>query len=393
MLAAVITAAAFLAVKGLPPPVDMSNVGSCQPEFSADVERRRLEFPDMDGMLSARLKVRLEAETWDALVAKVKPNFIIKTQTPWRDENPDGRDFMWIEEGSDGRLAFRLEEAYTWRPTDQKSRWVLVDPVMQPEGKAWDVLWDQAWSNFSGNMLPMKVVVGAEPRWPGYAKVNSTDPRGGTVYEIGWVSSVCDGSGCCQTRRNLFIWRDAAGRWYFLGEGPDGSSSKNGYANWSEVEVRSTVHWSVAERPAPWRIDFVEATTRSEGFADGAEGLPEVTLCRDAVMNVRPDALPASWSWTSTRDYEYLVAASGDTLDQAAARLAAWTGDWKIPADETLRAKGRNLVWGACRYQLWRLNPELMERRLAAGTRIQLPSEEQIKATAKRIAENKPEKK
>jgi hypothetical protein len=391
MLAAVITAAAFLAVKGLPPAPDMSNVGSCQPGLAAVVERRRLDFPDMDGPLSARLKVRLEAESWESLVAGAKPDFIIKTQTPWRDENSDGRDFMWIEEGSDGRLAFRLEEAYTWRPKGQRSRWVLVDPVMPPEGKDWDALWDQAWSSFSGNMLPLKAVVGKEAQWPGYAKVNSTDPRGGTVYEIGWVSSVCDGSGGIQTLRNLFVWQDAGGRWYFLGEGPEGGSGKCGSCNYSDVEVRSTVHWS-AGGAAPSRIDFVEATLRSEGFADGAVGLPEVTLCRDAVMTIRPDSLPAAWAWTGNRQYEYLVATSGDTLDQAAVRLSAWTGDWKISADETMRAKARNLVWGACRYGVWRLNPDLMERRLAAGTRILLPSEEEVMAIAKRMANNEPEK-
>ena len=178
------------------------------------------------------------------------------------------------------------------------------------------------------------------------------------------MSSVCDGSGGIQTLRNLFVWQDAGGRWYFLGEGPEGGSGKCGSCNYSDVEVRSTVHWS-AGGAAPSRIDFVEATLRSEGFADGAVGLPEVTLCRDAVMTIRPDSLPA---------------------------VSAWTGDWKISADETMRAKARNLVWGACRYGVWRLNPDLMERRLAAGTRILLPSEEEVMAIAKRMANNEPEK-
>ena len=149
-----------------------------------------LKWPDLEGPLSAGLKVRAEADTWDELVAKVKP-----TLTWGRFQGkpmPDCGfpDMMWVEVGPDGKPVFRLEQALTWKPAGQKARWVLLESA--------DI--QMSWNGKEGAAVrPEKVAVvnkrplGYHP--VSYAIVKGRQPRNGVVYEVGWAMGMCPGNG------------------------------------------------------------------------------------------------------------------------------------------------------------------------------------------------------
>jgi len=351
--------------------------------FDREEERRFLKDPGWTGPLSSRLGVRVEAASWEELVAKVKPTFTWGNLDAWACEasNTGLPKMMWIDEDLAGRPIFRLEKAYAWQPSaDQEARWVLVK-LMPADGGGSDIEANNLLGEqINGRAMPICVkVTDAIPDAPGdgmladYAIIRGRDPRGGTVYEIGWSHEMCMGSGHWVYRDLIYVWRDAKGVWRLLGEGACESEGCNGRrecgGSWCEVSVR----WQ--GEPVRPMVFFAQGMRRSEA-GEGPIGLPDLVSYGDAVLDGTGDTLPVALKWSGG---EYMRAEKGDTLEKMAWRLVVWrevdTMDsahyWEPwldkPSPELLRQRE------ACREELLRLNPKLSANdsdELVEGTQV-----------------------
>jgi len=366
-----------------------------------EYEQAALENPEWTGPLSSRLNVRTEADSWDELVAKVKPTFTWGKRTFRMDEDepedmPDDTgfpDMMWIDQGSDGEPVFSLARAFAWAPTyGEKARWVLLDvPAYTPKDDG-DADEDEYGPGalrrqIAGREMPIRVRVTSEipgkPDGGGYAAYAislGTDPRGGTVYEIGWPQEMNEGSWQFVECRRLYVWRDQAGTWRRLGKGPSDSYARIGYGACGSSKSQSSVQWRDT-RPV------VTVVLRSEQHQHGGEdgGIdttvkPIHVTCSVATLNATVDELPAKLEWSKT---EYLMTAEGDTLATIVHRLAVWdeyhdelTPHWweareENPSPELLTQRAETLK--AVVAHLRRLNPNLPaneNEKLPADTRI-----------------------
>jgi len=330
----------------------------------------------------------VEAASWEELVAKEKPTFTWGNpgfQTE-RGMPSDGfPDMMWIEGGADGKPVFRLERAYTWKPAaDEKVRWVLVELVEHDNGIIVDNFFHE---QIAGRMFPIRVNVTDEisgdpdRRWfADYAIVRGSDPRGGTVYEIGWSQNIASGMGRWISCRQIYVWRDMNGVWRLLGEGLGESGGKTG-PEYHNCSCEVNVEWR-GELPHPVRprVGFVLVEWNSETGEDAT--MPDLVLYRDSVLDGASDRLPVALKGSGA---EYMRAEKGDTLEKVALRLAVWdeikmkdSKDYFYwdprkdkPSAELLRWREKYLQF--CRDELLRLNPQLsgnMSDELVEGTQV-----------------------
>lgn len=327
--------------------------------YSKRLRQIALDSPDIEGQLSAALMVRAEADTSDALVAKVKPTLAWgQPDGPTKLGLPDCGcpDMMWIEDGTDGMPVFRVDRAYTWKPADQKARWVLLDKV---DGDDATLVTEQV----AGRSMPEVIHVKSER--PGgdhptsFALIKSTHPTGGMVYEVGWEVEMSGGTGHWETTRMLYVWRDAGGKWQLIGEGPEQTQGRLGGMAYMAIGIESNVQWR--GDPARPIVSLVRSVWKLE-TGEGAIGLPDLTACRDAVLDATGEPLPTTFKWSKQ---DYIIAAEGDSLEKIIYRLELWQpgGMWdpyrQNPGEELLQK--RDEILREWREELLRLNPILNE--------------------------------
>jgi hypothetical protein len=319
--------------------------GGISPDDGERLRQKCLDSPDLTGPLGPGLKIRAQADTWKELVANAKPMFTWgqpELAGPLAQHAPDQGfpDMMWIEDAA-AKPVFRVARAFTWKPAGQKTRWVLVD---LNDGAIDRSSRDQ----IQGRPMPerLEVVKGApiSDGFVSYAILKASDPHGGAVYEVGWAPEMCDGTGHYRFLRLLYVWRTPAGEWKLLGEGPQEEQSHYGVTS-----CESTVRWK--GDPARPVVSFVIRDWSSEADEEPT-GRPDVTVCRDGVLDAAGGSLPAIFKFA---DVDYIVAQKGDTLDKITCRLAAGRG-W-VPNTEVPRNPEENRQ--AWRKELARLNPKL----------------------------------
>jgi hypothetical protein len=307
--------------------------------------------------LGKRLSIRVEADSWPALIEKVKPTFA------W-----NGCDMMWIEKDKLDRPQFVLDEAYMYQPTNQPRCWVLLDQHDAP--------YDEWYGGVMGNNLrgvaTLHKTVPIADNDAGeigeYAVVKSTHPRFGTVYEIGWPKLMANGSGLCEECRLLYVLKDRANQWRFLGEGIGNCSGKSGITG-IRTSVESRVIWTRSRtQELPLQIQFLCQTYESEASDD-----PDFIPRPDWVTyheSVLTGPIPAHFRPTTERSH--LLTGKDDTFNKIVQHCAEWCFDWNRWPDHDGKIVNEKIVeiW---RTGLARLNPQLPRTgNIKEGTRVQI---------------------
>ncbi len=307
--------------------------------------------------LGKRLSVRIEADSWQALVIKTKPTFA------W-----NGRDMMWIENDTNGQPQFVLDEAYIYQPTNQPPRWVLLATHAAP----FDEWYGKVMGNNLRGVATLHQTVPIADNDAGvigdYAVIKSTNPRFGTVYEIGWQMLMANGTCLCEDNRRLYVWKDRTSHWHFLGEGQGEESERGGGQT-----VESKVVWENSPtNDLPFQIQFhCEQTTSPYNVsADNTDtnNPPSVTICYDSAL-VRE--LPAQHQ--DIGHNPYLLAEKDDTLEKITLRLGFFLPGWDAWPDETKQQAEKKRILETWRAAIVRLNPNLPQHeKMNEGTRVDL---------------------
>jgi len=315
--------------------------------------------------LGNRLAIRVSAESWPALVEKVKPTFA------W-----NGRDLMWIETDLNGQPRFVLDEAYIYQPTNQPPRWVLLDTHEGP--------FDEFYGTVMGNNLRGVATVRAnipmaDNDWGAvgeFAVAKSTHPLFGTVYEIGWQKLMANGSCLCEYNRRFYVLRDRANQWHFIGEGIGDSSGKSGTTS-SSTDVKSRAIWTKSETTyPPLEIQFICQVVEGEASdAPDFDPRPTWTTYGESILTGPFPALPRE---TAARSY--LLAEKDDTFDKIAGRCAAWMPARADYPDHTSKDLSKEKTLEIWRNGLARLNPQLPKTGfLKKDTRIEILTSQEVR--------------
>jgi len=141
---------------------------------------------------------------------------------------------------------------------------MLLDmPSYKPDDQAGDYNVNNVWNlnhpkllrrQTAGKEMSVRLVLTGEEEFPGcpamhfrtgwtYAFRLSSHSRGGTVYEIAWPQEPREGSRPLTLSQRVYVWRDKAGTWRFLGEGAWNSFVQPG-AGLCEIRwSHATVEW------------------------------------------------------------------------------------------------------------------------------------------------------
>lgn len=278
-----------------------------------------------DNVIDPRLTVRQKAETFDALVKKVRPRFV------WND-----CDMLWIEHDGAGKPTFAMNRAYRLRVGGHEAYYLF-----------------EATRDFiSKDNIDYTRRADATP------KIIARDPRRGVVYRAVWISPTYDGTGHVQMSRQLFLFCDGQHRWHYIGEGPEEGDGRNSPSEYWSKRVESSVRWT-DDPAAPVEVTTTQIRTSELLVGDGvnpASGPLDVR--RDAVLG---GSMPASLRWSES---EYVVVGDkGEMRDALVHRVAYWsTGD-----DPRRKRLGELLV----SEQLREWNPTLPDA-IPAGTVVWL---------------------
>lgn len=308
------------------------------------------------------LTIREQAPSLAKLAAKAKPDFVF---------GEGGRDMMWID-GKDGDSPiFRLARVYTYQPTGQPLRVVLLN-LLRESGAGDDprVLVETTAPTVAAALHAER------PSSDGgsgqYAIVKSRGPGGAILYEVGWQSGY--GPRWWQERR-LYVLR-AAGRWQFVGEGPAEDFGKMGPSEAAATTINADVQWT-PRADAPLLIRFVMTdTTREWATSDDLAKKAQAGAGMREDLAKRTDwvlerALPAALRRASQR--EYMLSRADETLDKVVDHLFSWgLGSSGNGADDPRRAKA------ILRGELARLNRSLPAGAIPEGSRIDLPTSIEI---------------
>jgi hypothetical protein len=224
-------------------------------------------------------KVLVEADSLAKLIAKVKPD------ATW-----DNIKFLWAKKDNAGKLQFRLNEAYIYEPKGKKARWVLLSRTKGGSS-----------GGYIRAVAPLVEKVPVHDRGPGnYAIVLATDPKGGTLYQLGWGSEL-GGAGGSYSDRQFYVLHDRQGQWRLVGQLPEWSNSRRGGNRFILTSYKTgKVEWTGDDK-APVRLRFRQ--TIREGALHSEDevnlpGLPEQTTYRDGIFEGK---LPARVKWLAPR--------------------------------------------------------------------------------------------
>ena len=310
----------------------------------------------IDG-LGKSLSIREEADSWLALVQKVKPTFA------W-----NGCDMMWIENDTNGEPQFILDEAYIYQPTNQPLRWVLLDTRDAP----FDEWYGEVMGRNLRGVATLHKTVPVADNDAGvigdYAVAKSINSKFGTVYEIGWQKLMANGSCLCEDNRRLYVWKDRANQWRFIGEGIGDSTGKSGIED-DGISVDARVVWVKSKtNDLPFQIQFVCQNCETEA-SDAPNFVPRpglVTYDEYILAGTFPAPL------RRTTDRSYLLADTGDTFDKIVEHCAEWDNFWNRWPEGEQKIQNERII------EMWRtglaqLNPQLPKTgNIKQGTRVQL---------------------
>ncbi|MHC4714680.1 MAG: FG-GAP repeat domain-containing protein [Planctomycetota bacterium] len=310
-------------------------------------ERYRYPSVVLEG-LKEGWAVRMEAPTLAALLDKAKPDIVFNTV-----------DMMWADTGDDDRMRFTLDRAFRFHVEGQPTKWVLV-----ASGVRGDL---QLSGQYTRRVIEVAEAIPREDHWPSYAIVKSASDEFGTLYEIGWqgVGGI-GGSGNHEGRSVLYVLRDDAGRWRFIGEGPGECNGRSGGEYTFLYSVESTVVWT-GDPESPVEVRFVCRDAKYQGGLSDYE-IPADIVRRDYVSYteaVLEGPYPASLRRTT--EHPYMVVEEDETFDSLVEHLARWELLWI-----TNRGNARQRLLAAWRRELRRLNPSLTEGAIPAGTRAKI---------------------
>jgi hypothetical protein len=331
--------------------------------------------------LGSAFSIRAAANTWPALVQKVKPAFA------W-----NGRDMMWIERDTNGSPRFVLDEAYVYQPTNQPRRWILVkDERRTADFNVWSK--EDWWRQFSSFNLPaLAELHDSTPRpndgggYGNYAVVKSKHPHFGEVYEIGWEREMSVGTAHPTYNRRLYVYRDSLKQWHFLGEGPEDGAERGG-----DTTTRTQVHWKEVKPPElPLDIQFTTVDTVCDPpDEEDDHQATRLTTCREFTL-----APPFPSAFRETTQRPYVVAEKNDTLDKIAERLGYWQPGWKCYVDMKEDEKREGILKKQV-LELWitglaRLNPQLPRfGEVKEGTRVEILTCQEVDKLDSNICQEK----
>ena len=238
------------------------------------------ESPVTDGLvltgLGKSFSIYAAADSWPALVQKVKPTFA------W-----NGCDMMSIETDKRGQPQFILDEAYIYQPTNQPRQCILVKDERTKENyEVWQH--EDWWRQFS--MCNVHAVVSLPDSKPvsndwgyygNYAVVIAANQRYGIVYEIGWQEEMSTGNAHPEYGRRIYVFKDNTNRWHFLGEGPGEGAERGGW----DI-VKSQVVWDDSKtNELPLQIKLRrESTDYATGYDDDTNRPPDVLTTNNFVL-------------------------------------------------------------------------------------------------------------
>lgn len=232
--------------------------------------------PQITGLGKA-FTISLAANSWPRLVKKAKPTF------SW-----NGQDLLWIQTNSLGEPRFVLNEAYTYQPTNEPLKWVLLKPI-QVGGNIDDPDCETPRFFYSGQNL--RTVLTVQDQAPPFHNDGTRDSYAirldtakgfGTVYEIGWQRELSRGNAHPDYGRRIYVLRDATNEWHFLGEGPE-EGAERGY----QTNLKSRVIWeSSSSNSLPLQIRFHEEDTNYPGTsADDTKAPPPRVTHHEYVLS------------------------------------------------------------------------------------------------------------
>jgi hypothetical protein len=312
--------------------------------------------------LGENLAIHAEAGSLPELVERTGPTFTF-----------GDRDMMWVTQDDQGRPHFTVDRAYIYRPSGQPARWVLltllkgvrttVPTIRMPSSRLKYLRCDASVGESTAAEL--------DDRMPGAsALVKGRGPQGAVVYEVIWQSQMGTGSGHPVEQRRIYVLQDSSGHWRLVGEGPTSGSSAMGWRRGHVTSVGTKVDWT-QDVNAPVRIRFTVKDRNHEWFSPeelATEDPPRTVKRRDRDVYteaVLEGKLPATLRWATERPY--LVAEEGDTFDGLVRHLATWTIGW-----QTNRGSTRQVILRMWRDSLLRLNPQLAQGAIPAGTHVRL---------------------
>lgn len=305
------------------------------------------------------IKIRASADSFESLVAAVKPDF------SW------GHCYLlWIRDSATDHPSFELNRAWLYEPAGAKPQCVLLSAAKDLTEALEALLGNEA----GGCFFPL--TTGPAPSWQrisracgsgDFLRIATSTKEYGTVYEINWEGETDQHS--FSEEMPLFLSRDPAGKWHFLGIGP-----VPGTAAIAEHDVFalqfSADKASAAGVSILFTLKHVETDTAANHPLPGAALLPNLVEFHDAVLDGNSPELHFA-------AHAYMMAAAGDTLETLLRQRLAW--EWLGHADTPeVRAK-MEAGWRAA----WqKLNPTLSNpsQSLAPGTKVYLPEAETLHA-------------
>ena len=329
--------------------------------------------PDIEGELSKHLRVREEAQTLEELIAKAHPDFTWSES----DQQPNcgGPLMLWIDKEKDGRVFFRLASAFTWkRVKNQPTRWVLLEETDEPRDSAFR-------DNVANSLLPVRIQLGTEKEdvdemfAKNYAVEIVRDDKGGSIIEIGWAPDFSPPHGIFAYQVVVYVWKDAAGTWRLIGQGPTTNIDKIGMNTGLQESLNVKVRWE--GRPLRPVLDFDKACELHNVYAD----TPLLVQHDDYMLSIGADGKPGSAKKISNRSY--LVAEKDDTVAKIVERLSFWDNHWEEDPPPDLAGQPENPSKNEANHQwvskvwkkhLLKVNPDLRNKEPVQGQHILLPT-------------------
>ena len=314
-------------------------------------------------------QVRASAESWETLIAAVKPTFT------WQDVD-GGCNLMWVRNDHLNPPYFELDRAFGYQADGGNIQWVLLKAPLDAtlyhsvngvnvHGRATLV---------QEKPIPRRGTSGAGV----YAVVLASNPNHGTVYEIGWEGLMGEGTGHPFNEKRIYVLQEKSGQWRFLGEGPGEGSGKSGWDCWQYIVSAKKVHWN-PKSPSGVEIRFTVENVGSEIRDEDEPG----TSRRDRIeyLDGVLDGHSKIVQWAS---HPYMVAQSGESFEGLVYHLSTWTIGWDGPQSQA--QKKIQLFW---EQELVRFNSRISNGSIAVGSKVYLPTYSEILRGSDNLASSK----
>lgn len=306
--------------------------------------------------LGSQLMIRAEADSFEALRSKVRPDF------SWKN------CLFWIRDAK-GAPVFEMDEAFGHEIPSQPLKWALIEILPNrpfDEKSGWVIM---------GNYVHETVQIISSPKareegllagsWATLVGSNSVR---GAVYEVGWASQESGGTGHYVNARHVYFLRDVQRDWHFIGAAELASQGKAGNRSGCS-SITAEVQW-IDSAPLGVQVQLVQET--GEYIMDeGSEPLPKgvkpgFIQYFDYVLR-KDEAGPKR---TKTRPY--LISEKGDSYATLFLHVGFWTEEEAWTPE--LKAKWKKYVQA----ELTRINSVKGQDEIPPGTRVYLLTGEEL---------------